>query len=583
MTRKILPLLLLTGLASPALAQRLDQGSLPREVAGEVTTLYEAPNTLRADGRFEVEAGRTIDRDLLVLDGTLTLAGRVAGRVVVVNGDVHFRSGASIDGDLLVVGGRIFDADSGRVSGSTRTYSARMGYERRGERMVWRDVDRDEDPDEDPDDDRWWRRRDRWRNRSWGDLRLVTARTYNRVEGLPIQFGPVFGREFGWGRLSLDALGILRSTNSFAWTPPNLGHAAKLEVRLGTDRGVRFAARLFDVVEAVEPWHLGDVEAGLAAFFLHRDYRDFYNRHGSAVTAGLFQRRSLDLSATYSHVRWGARATTDPWTLFRDTDSWRANPQMDDARMHMVQGTLRVDTRNDDRDPDTGWFLTGEYEYGTGTIERYGPTTEGVRLPSPGGLTSYDRVFVDLRRYNRIAPGAQINFRVVAGGWLSGDELPLQRRFSLGGPGTLPGYDFRRIRPVSGVDRLQCSNYGVTLGASPAGYPGECERMAMAQVEFRGDLHLDPFGILDEDRDWRRRGWGRGAQWVVFADAGRGWLVGPEDGGRSFSKSKMPRLSTFQTDVGLGLVLDDLGLYIAKPLNDSKAPVNFLVRLRPRF
>ena len=121
MTPKILPLLLLTGLASPALAQRLAPGSLPREVASEVTALYDAPNTLRAEGRYEVEAGRTIDRDLLVLDGSLTLAGRVSGRVVVVNGDVYFRSGGTIDGELLVVGGRIVDADSGRVSGSTRT------------------------------------------------------------------------------------------------------------------------------------------------------------------------------------------------------------------------------------------------------------------------------------------------------------------------------------------------------------------------------------------------------------------------------------------------------------------------------
>ena len=107
--------------------------------------------------------------------------------------------------------------------------------------------------------------------------------------------------------------------------------------------------------------------------------------------------------------------------------------------------------------------------------------------------------------------------------------------------------------------------------------------MALAQVEFRGDLNLDPFGILNEDREWRRRGWGRGAKWVVFADAGRGWLVGPSDGRRFYGSTTLPQLSTFQTDIGAGLLLDDFGLYVAKSLSQAGAPVNFFIRLRPRF
>ncbi|MBL8984342.1 MAG: BamA/TamA family outer membrane protein [Gemmatimonadetes bacterium] len=553
-------------------AQRLDATTIPREVVEEVTQLYDAANTTRADGAYTIKAGETVG-DLVVLRGPLLVEGRATGKVIVINGNIEFRPGGEVGGDLLVIGGSIIGNENNQVRGSIRTYSARMSYERDGDRVRW--SERAEDP--------WWRRRDRWQNRGWGDLRLVSARTYNRVEGLPIQFGPAFGREFDWGRVSVDALGIIRSANSFEWTPANIGHTAKAELRFGRTDGVRLGARHFDVVESVEPWQLSDAEAGLAAFFLHRDFRDFYNRHGGSLSASVFTRRHLEIGGSWSHVRWGARTANDPWTPFRDTDRWRANPDMDDARLHLLQGFLKVDTRSDDRQPTTGWYLNGEYEYGNGTISRYAPTTAGVRLPTVGGATTYDRVFVDLRRYNRVAPGAQLNFRVVAGGWLSGDELPMQRRFALGGPGTLPGYDFRLAGLTNGVDRLQCSDVAGTSGPVPVGSPGECERMALAQVEFRGDLGLDPFGILDEDREWRRRGWGRGAQWVVFADAGRGWLVGPDDGGRTFAKSKMPKLSTFQTDIGLGLVLDDLGLYLAKPLNQPDAPVNFFIRLRPRF
>jgi hypothetical protein len=561
-------------------AQSLDQRTLPREVADEVVRVFNAPETQRVDGRHEVRSGEEVRRDLAVLNGPLVIGGRVTGRIVAVNATVELLEGSVIDGDILVVGGEVIGRERGTVSGGIRTYSSRLAYDRDGERLVRRDR-RDEE-----DEPGWWRQRDRWRDRGWGEIRFLSARTYNRVEGLPIQIGPSFGREFDWGRVSVDALGVIRSADSFEWIPENLGHTAKLEVRMGQRGGVRLGARHFDLVEAIEPWQLSDTEVGLSSFFLHRDFRDYFNKHGGSVYASAFSGPDLELGVSFSHQRWATRRARDPWTLFRDTDSWRSNPQTDEGRFHLLNGTMKYDTRTDDRNPWSGWYLTADYEYGTGTITRYAPTSGGVRVENFGGLTTYDRLFLDLRRYNRIAPNAQVNIRLAAGGWLSGDDLPMQRRFSLGGPGTLPGFDFRRLQgrfDPSVVDYLTCSNYGVMDTALPVGTPGECERFALAQVEFRGDLDLDPFGILSEDRDWRRRGWGRGTQWVVFADAGRGWLVGAPDDRRTYGKSAIPKLSTFQTDVGLGLVLDDLGLYVAKSVSRSESPVNFFIRLRPRF
>ena len=560
-----------------ASAQSLDQRVLPREVADEVVLLFNAAETQRIEGRYEIESGREVRRDLAVLGGPLVIAGKVTGRIVAVNATVEFVAGGELEGDILIVGGQVIGRDLGHVTGTIRTYSARLSYARDGERLVRRERD--------SDGASWWRERTRRGYSGWGDLKLVSARTYNRVEGLPIQGGPVFGREFDWGRMSVDALGLLRSADSFAWTGENRGHSAKAELQIGRGAGVRLGARHVDVVEAVEPWQLSDTEVGIASFFLHRDYRDYYNKHGGTVFGGVFV-SAFDVSASYSNQKWGARGTRDPWTLFRDTDSWRANPQMDNGKFHIVNAIARFDTRSDERNPRSGWHVIADYEWATGTIAQYGPTSGGVRLPTEGGATRYDRLFVDLRRYNRIAPNAQLNVRLVAGGWLSGDDLPLQRRFSLGGPGTLPGYDFRRLtgrNDPSTIDYLTCGDYSVERAPPPVGTPGECERMALAQVEFRGDLDLDPFGILHEDREWRRRGWGRGAKWVVFADAGRGWLVGPNDGRRFFGSTSIPKLSSFQTDIGAGLLLDDLGLYVAKSLSRSGAPVNFFIRLRPRF
>jgi hypothetical protein len=211
--------------------------------------------------------------------------------------------------------------------------------------------------------------------------------------------------------------------------------------------------------------------------------------------------------------------------------------------------------------------------------------------PAP---VTYSRGFLDLRRYNRIAPGAQLNLRAVVAGWIGGDPLPLERRLSLGGPGSLPGYDFRRFAP--GPDVLTCSGGAAD---APLGVPAQCDRMALAQVEYRGDLHLSAWSSSDYravDGDaapvaaaarrrphWHFRGIRTDGNWVVFADAGRGWMVGSRAGDTAYPRDQFPELGTFRTDVGVGLDFDPVGVYVAKAVSDSKLPANFFVRVRKRF
>jgi hypothetical protein len=192
-------------------------------------------------------------------------------------------------------------------------------------------------------------------------------------------------------------------------------------------------------------------------------------------------------------------------------------------------------------------------------------------LPSPERIR-YARSFVDLRRYNRVSPDAQLNMRLVAGGWMNGDPLPLQRRFSVDGPGALPGYDFRSTATMGA---LTCTSFGFVPGT-----PGQCDRMALAQVEYRGDLHFDLFTNWDDDDYMRSHSTG---VWVFFADAGRGWLVGEPSDSLTYSRNELPPLSTFKTDLGVGLDFDVLGVYVAKAMTAPRQPANFFVRIKHRF
>ena len=547
---------------------QIDRTGLPRDVAREATRLFNETAALRSTGRVEIDEDRVVDGDLAVLNGPVLISGRVRGRVLAINSDVILRPTARIDGDLLVVGGEVEGRHAAFVGGEIRIYRQQLQYVRVGERIT------PERTTTVRDESGWWRAWERNNRRSGSKLQIATAGAYNRVEGLPINLGPQLFQNADWGSARLDAYAVLRTETSFGGQQDDIGHNVNAELRLGRRGGLLLAGGMFNVIEPTDNWQLTDLEAGLAAFIAHRDYRDYSERRGGRVRAGLFVRRGADLYASYGDERWGSRLAENPWTLTQPKSGWRPNPSFDEGHLHLLNGTLRVDTRNDNSNPWSGWYALADLENGSGNISRYAPRSAGPPALPAGARIRYARGFLDLRRYNRISPDAQLNFRVVAGGWLNGDSLPLQRRFAVDGPGALPGYDFRSPG-TAGV--LTCSS-----GPFVAGMPGQCDRMALAQVEYRGDLHFDLFTDWNDDHYMRSHSDG---VWVFFADAGRGWLVGtpsPTDS-LSFDRNKLPPLSTFKTDLGVGIDFDVIGLYVAKAMSAPKEPVNFFVRIRHRF
>ena len=407
-------------------------------------------------------------------------------------------------------------------------------------------------------------------------LVLSSGKTYNRVEGLPILFGPVFHDSIKSAELNASVMGIIRSANSFHWDSQNLGHRVGTEVRVGRGRGYALGLSSYDVMTAVEPWQLPDPDAGLAALFGHRDFRDYFNRHGAKATATFNMSARSNFAFDWSDERWSSPEERHVFSVFGNGKAWRANPLTDAGRFHLAVLRANIDTRNDEENPSTGWLILAEYERGTGTITDFGLTSPLTR-PFPSPNVTYGRGLFDIRRYNRLSPTTTFNARLVLGGWLHGDELPLERRFSVGGIGTVPGFDFRRY-DAGTVDVSQCSNGGTP----PPGNPAQCERVAVGQLEYRQEM---PFFNFLNARPIRLRGIGFTVEptAVAFVDAGRGWLVGPTFADLQYTSHSFPRFGTFRTDVGVGLDLGLIGVYVAKAVSSSKEPANVFLRVHRRF
>ena len=553
--------------APSATAQQRDTvatNQLPRDVAREVVALYNATTGLRATDQVEIPADSVVRGDVAVVDGPVIVAGHITGRLLAINADVLLRKGARIDGDLLVVGGEVEGSEGATIGGELRVYHPSLRYTREGEQLV-------AVTEEQPSIGQWWRRFELGERPNSNRLEVASAGAYNRTEGLPVKVGPVLYRDQGWGHLRLAADAIVRTGSSFSSATADVGHLVRGEVRVGRRYGVTMAGELFDVVNSVEDWHLSDMEAGLAAFVFRRDYRDYYERHGGRLVAELRATEAADLALSYGDERWSARPTRNPATIFNGEKAWRDNPVLDAGRFHRAEARLRIDTRNDTFNPLTGWYVIADYERSTGVLSSAGPTSPNVRVLPPGD-TRYQRGFLDVRRYNRLAPNAALNVRAVLGGWMGGDPLPLERRLSIDGPGTVPGFDFRAGSPP---DVGTCSE-----GAVAPGRPAQCERIALAQLEYRKDLRLSLSNGLSGARAARFRADGA---WVFFADAGRGWLVNAPGTLLDVGRQALPPLSTYRTDIGAGVDFTVFGVYVAKALSSPKEPMNVFVRLRHRF
>lgn len=575
--RSLLAVLCVAAAGTAAQAQGADTAAradtLSYDDAAAVAYLYNQPAALRSASALTIAHDQTVSGNVAVLGAPLIVAGHVTGRVVVINGNVTLLPGARVDSDLVVTGGTVRGADSTTVGGRLRLYAPRLTYRLEGEDVV-------AVHDESQGIANWFRR---WKQRHLRTHNRVVLKsgTYNRVEGLPVILGPAVRQNTPLGPLTVDAMGIYRSADHFAWKADNLGYDVNAAMQFGYGRGVALGVEAMDVVAPVEAWQLRESEIGLASFFLHRDFRDYYNRKGARGYVSLRDGTSLTATLSLGQERWQPRATRDPWTLFRDAAAWRPNPVLDAGRFTLATASVTYDTRNDRDNPWTGWLVMASLEHGWSEHVTLGPTATVVRPAASGPVpVAYTSGLLDLRRYNRLSPVSQLNLRLFAAGWLGGDPLPLERRLSLGGPGSLPGYAFRSLSG-SPSDVLTCS-----AGEALPGAPAQCDRLVLVQAEYRHDLRLHLFG------DWGAQSSGGGwswtfyhpLQWVVFSDAGRGWLLheaGADDTVQP--ASGFPALGTYRMDAGVGLDADVVGVFVAKSLTDWKNSPQVVVRLRHRF
>jgi hypothetical protein len=550
--------LLMAGLFHPPLQAQQVGGLLPDSVAHRAVAFYNLEPTTRLLGDARIGPGTGMRGAVAVLAGTLTVEGNLEGDVVIINGSLDVRANGRIGGHATVIGGDARVAPGASVTGGVQVYREPLRYRHAEGRIVYVPPEQE-------------------RGLAAGidlpfgrtDMLVAAHGAYNRVEGLAMAVGPRL-RFGGAYPTSARAQLIVRTAAASELDPHRFGYLFAADQLVVPRIGLTVGLQLRSEIVPIEDWGLSDREAALAAFVLHRDYRDHYEREGWAAVARLRPpgaRYALELS--YRDEEHASRPVADPITILDSSAPWRPQPAIAEGALRSITAAALYDSRNEDRDPSAGWLVNARVEQGLGggLTNPAAPADAGDGTAGRAARSGFLTTQVDVRRYARLSPYSRIALRAVAAGSLDARPLPPQRQHALGGEGSLPGY---RLFEFDCGARLSTEQL---RGETVVPYYG-CDRLAMVQLEYQANF---PFARRIAEAAGVGAAVGNLVRWVVFFDAGRAWNEPGSADGRPGGNDD------FSADAGLGLRVGPLGAYWATPLSGRGQGFNFFVRLGPRI
>jgi outer membrane protein insertion porin family len=274
---------------------------------------------------------------------------------------------------------------------------------------------------------------------------------------------------------------------------------------------------MYQVAETSDRWLLPrEAENSFAGVFLKEDFYDFYWMRGFSGSLGIWYGDNLELDARYTGAKIETLKRTAEKAIFGGKKKFRENWSTvlpDSVAILGMEGDLKefslsaaFDTRDDESDASSGIMALVSF---------------AQTVDSDSGDFDYRKFDAEFKAYYPMTLD-QTFFIRFRGGY-SDDDLPLFRRYFLGGIGSLRGYEYK---------------------------------------EFEGNRYI----LFNADYIWR------------FFDSNLGAGIFFDGGKAAFSGSDFES-AEFKTDAGISFLISDfLRLNLAQRLDDiDKSPV-FSVR-----
>ncbi|MEW5797124.1 MAG: BamA/TamA family outer membrane protein [Candidatus Zixiibacteriota bacterium] len=372
------------------------------------------PGRIRQGNRFTLFEPMTVGHDDFVrgsifsVTGDIHIGGEVSNNVVSLFGNIDVGPGAVIRGDAVTVTGRVDLSGSASVYGEVRSNKdGAMGRRHRFSRFQ-------------STYEKYFR------------VDLDAAMTqYNRVDGLSVAPMCRFADPD-------SVLPVLWVGGGYAFESRRWRYRFGAEQTILRNPAFSVGGELFRVLASDDDWLISNEENSAFAMVIGEDYKDWYEAQGAH--AYLRSRPVPDLHVEagfrYEETRW-FEATQQLWSLFGGNKRFRDNFSQVEVPLREA-GAVAIDTST-----NYSWYLQAAFD----TRDDDDPyrfsawvADAWLEQSSPSLESDFDfaRFRLSAARYQKIHRRVMAVMRLVYGG--SGGELPMHRRFYLGGLGTMYGY-----------------------------------------------------------------------------------------------------------------------------------------------
>jgi len=171
-----------------------------------------------------------------------------------------------------------------------------------------------------------------------------------------------------------------------------------------------------------DDWKIHPIENSATAFFARMDAFNYYETEGWSLGVLQGLGPNTRFAMAYRDEDHRSLAKTVTWSMFGG-QAFRDNPAVDSLNVRAMVATLQTGSVRDVTNLPDGNALRIDVEWASGL----------------GGDADYRRIEADARIYRPLSYFSGIAARI-RGGTSAGDGLPLQKLYTLGGPGTVRGY-----------------------------------------------------------------------------------------------------------------------------------------------
>jgi hypothetical protein len=324
---------------------------------------------------------------------------------------------------------------------------------------------------------------------------------------------------------------------SYKFAPERPGYSLGFERSFGSRVRWYGGVEVHDLTASDDRWRLSTVEQTLVALAFKNTFRDYYRRRGVQIHAALRAGRSHEILASWRRDRHEPLSNETNYSFFRDDHVFRENAAIVPADVRAVVLGYTFDSRGLDTASIGAAYRRHLVEDLFRSVTRQGfgwrvDWTGEIGRHEAFGEQAYQRHIVNARAYVPLGPRQSLSARLLLGE--SGGSLPSERRFALGGVGSVHGYRFKEA-----------------VG----------ERMALVNLEYRISLNREV--------EWAPPH--AGLAGLIFYDAGRV--------GRPLFEST----SSWLSGRGVGLQAGTLRVELGFRAADIPGSRQILVRLNPTF